>query len=245
MKYCKYCKVLNEEEAQECKICGRKLETNKAKEKMKEKVNSKTRYKTKYRTKNKIKTKTKVKDKREKGKMNFFQKFLMFNLIIIVIVLSCIIGFLGYHIYKTENIKVPNVIGYTYEDAYITLTNKKLNAQKIEKIVEDKNKEGIVLNQNKKETAKENEIIKLTIGVLENKIKVPKVEGLTLEEAINILNKYKINYKIKYKIGDEDNIVLKENEKINSNSILTITVMKKQEEKIEEKSEESKETQIG
>ena len=183
--------------------------------------------------------------------MNLFQKILMLFLIVLVFALIGVIGFLGYHIYQTENIDVPNVIGYSYEEAYTILTNKHLNVEKIEKKVETEKEVGIVLNQNKRNKAKENQIIKLTVGVLDDKIIVPSIEGMTIENATIELNKTKIKYQIKYEKGSEDGKVInqsvKKGKKISPNETLIITVTKKEkEEKIEENKEEkeTKETEI-
>lgn len=235
MKYCSNCKVLNEEDAKVCKICGRKLDkktkTNTNDNKHSHSWGPKKRRQTKVKTK--TKTKTIVKDKREKGKMNIIQKIGIFILFNLCIVLFGISAFLAYHIYKEENIIVPNVIGYTYEEAENTLKNVKLNAEKIEKEVEDESQIGIVIDQNKRKKASENSIIKLTVGIKSDKITVPKLTGLNVEEAVEILNKQNINYKIKYKEYDSENIVIsqnkKPNEKIDTSEELIIEVSKKEE----------------
>lgn len=244
MKYCSNCKVLNEEDAKVCKICGRKLDkktkTNKNDNKHSHSWGSKKRRQTKVKTK--IKTKTIVKDKREKGRMNIIQKigiFILFNLCLILFGTS---AYLAYHIYKEENIIVPNVIGFTYEEAEDTLKNVKLNAEKIEKEVEEESQVGIVIDQNKRKKASENTIVKLTVGIKSKKIIVPKLTGLNVEEAIEILNKQSINYKIKYKEYDSENIVIsqnkKPNEKIKTDEEITIEVSKKKE--IKQITEETK-----
>lgn len=232
---CPKCEVVNDEDALFCKKCAFPLDENP--KYYNEPV--KIKYKKK---KPKTKIKTKIKYKKQKGQMNFFQKFIMFLLFVLLTCALALAAFLGYYIYQNSNIKVPNVIGYTYETANKILKNENLQAEKIEKIVEDKNKVGIVINQNKKEGNKvmKNTIIKLTIGVLDTKITVPNLTGKTLEDAIKILNEKNIKYKIKYEKSDKDNIVIKqnikENTKIENTKTLIITVSK-----LENKDENQKE----
>lgn len=230
MKYCPYCKVLNDEDAKTCKICGRKLEKNDSK------IRHNSKNKTKYRTKYKTRNKTIIKDKREKGKMNFFQKFLMFFLFILCTLLIGVSGFLAYHIYETEYIDIPDVTGYSYEKAQSILREKKLNVEMTEKKVNDEKNVGIVLKQSSKGKAKENQIIKLTVGVLNDEKIMPNIVNLSLEEGLLILNKNSIKYKIVYKESDNDNVILnqsiKPNKKINDN-VVTITVSKTRETKDE------------
>ncbi|MBR3898401.1 MAG: PASTA domain-containing protein [Bacilli bacterium] len=236
MKYCSDCKVLNEEDALVCKMCGKPLdESTKTNSKNNRSTKTKTKHKTKVKNhgKTKVKTKTIVKDNREKGRMNFIQKFFIFILFNLCIALIGVCGYLAYHIYQNEYIDIPNVIGYTYESAETILKDKKLNAEKIETEVTDESKVGIVLKQSKKGKASENQIIKLTVGVLSTKVSVPNVKGMTLEKAIELLNKNNINYKIVYEDSDKNNIVLKqnvkENTKIDREDIVTITVSNKKE----------------
>ena len=172
--------------------------------------------------------------------MNFFQKFIMLFLFLLCTSLIGVIGFLAYHIYQTENIDVPNVVGYTYSDASSTLKDNKLNSTKVEEKVTDASKVGIVLKQSKKagSKAKENQIIKLTVGVLDDSVTVPNVKGLKLTEAIALLNKNKVKYKITYKTSDEDGIVLNQSisqgKKISIDNVITLTVSKKNEEIVKE-----------
>ena len=102
--------------------------------------------------------------------------------------------------------------------------------------VTDEDEAGTVIKQNKKPGSKvmENTIIKLTVGVLDTKVTVPNIEGLSLDEALNLLNKNNVKYEIVYETSDqEENIVLdqsiKANKKIENTETVTITVSKKQE----------------
>lgn len=244
MKYCPDCKVLNEEDALVCKICGRKLD-EKTKTITKTKT-PKTKTKTKHKTKVKNNTKKVVKDKREKGRMNFIQKFFIFILFNLCIGLLGVSAYLAYHIYQNEYIDIPDVTGYTYESAEAILKEKKLNTEKIEKEVEDEKEVGIVLKQNKKGKASENQIIKLTVGVLKSKVLVPNVKGLQLDKAIELLNKNNVKYKIIYEQSDTKDIILNQNIKANTEidkeEVLTLTVSKeiKKESKTEnDKTEDS------
>lgn len=228
MKYCSYCKVLNEEDSKVCKICGRKLDNiskTVIRTKVK-KVKPKTKYKTKYKTVS-----------RDKEKSNFLGKFMIFILINLCIVLIGLCAYMGYYIYKSENIKVPNVIGYNYDEAKNLLNENKLECQKVEKTVTDSDKVGIVLDQSKKGMAKENQTVILYVGVLDDKVIVPELTGMDLDSAIQMLDKLELKYKIIYKESDDENIIItqgiKEGTKIDKGKSITLTVSKKSYKKIE------------
>ena len=234
---CPKCGMENDEDAFFCKRCGFPLDEEV--ENYNQNNNSRTKPKRgKTKTKNKLKVKTKVKYKdnneKQKGKMSFFQSFMMFFFILLSICALGAAGFLGYYIYQNSNIEVPDVIGYSYEDAERTLKESKLQVQKIEEKVTDEDEVGIVIKQNRKAGSKvmENTVIKLYVGVLDEKVTVPDVEGLSLDEAVALLNKNNVKYEIKYETSDEDNIVLvqsvRANQKIEKDEVVTITVSKQE-----------------
>ena len=234
---CPKCGMENDEDAFFCKRCGFPLDEEV--ENYNQNNNSRTkpkRGKTKTKNKSKVKTKVKYKDNNEKqkGKMSFFQSFMMFFFILLSICALGAAGFLGYYIYQNSNIEVPDVIGYSYEDAERTLKESKLQVQKIEEEVTDEDEVGIVIKQNRKAGSKvmENTVIKLYVGVLDEKVTVPDVEGLSLDEAVTLLNKNNVKYEIKYETLDEDNIVLvqsvRANQKIEKDEVVTITVSKQE-----------------
>ena len=234
---CPKCGMKNDEDAFFCKRCGFPLDEEV--ENYNQNNNSRTkpkRGKTKTKNKSKVKTKVKYKDNNEKqkGKMSFFQSFMMFFFILLSICALGAAGFLGYYIYQNSNIEVPDVIGYSYEDAERTLKESKLQVQKIEEEVTDEDEVGIVIKQNRKAGSKvmENTVIKLYVGVLDEKVTVPDVEGLSLDEAVALLNKNNVKYEIKYETLDEDNIVLvqsvRANQKIEKDEVVTITISKQE-----------------
>ena len=193
MIYCPKCGAENDSDSFFCKKCGFPLdeEPSNYNEKSNPKVKQK-RGKTKTK---KIKSKTKVKyqdsnNGKQKGKMSFFQSFMMFFFILLSICALGAAAFLGYYIYQNSNISVPDVEGYSYETAERVLKDSKLQAEKVEKIVTDEDEVGVVIKQNKKSGSKvmENTVIKLTVGVLDTKVTVPNVEGLSLDEALKLLN---------------------------------------------------------
>lgn len=245
---CPKCGIENDEDSFFCKRCGFPLDeepknyTQNSKTKVK-----KRKGKNKVKNKSKVKTKIKYKDNNEKqkGKMSFFQSFMMFFFILLSISALTIAAFLGYYIYQNQNIVVPDVIGYTYEDAKNTLKNSKLQAEMTEVLVTDEKDVGVVIKQNKKAGSKvtENTIIKLTVGVLDTKVIVPNVKGLSLKEAETLLNKNKVKYEIIYEEGEEENIVLKQSikagKKIENTEKVIITVSKKEENQdVKEENEE-------
>ena len=237
--YCPKCGIENDEDSLFCKRCGFPLDEDPNNYNG---INNASAKQKRGKTKTKYKTKTKVKYKKnndkQKGNMSFFQSFMMFFFILLSICALAIAAFLGYYIYQNSNISVPDVTGYTYNEAAQILKDDKLQAQKIEKITDNENEVGIVISQNKKEGSKvmENTVIKLTVGILDTKVTVPDVENLTLDEALTKLNKNNVKYEIKYEISDkEENIILKQsikpNKKIENTETVIITVSKKDETK--------------
>lgn len=242
MKYCGYCMEENDEDALYCKKCGKPLNSE-----YKEENNLKTRQKNKIKRKTKVKnhnkTKKQVYDKREKGRMNFFQKFCMFFLIVLSITLATALGYIGYKIYQNQNIEVPEVTGLDYQNAANKLKEAKLNYVKEEKLTTDKDEEGIVLKQSKKAGSKTSEktLIKLTVGVYDDTVVMPKVTSLKVDQALEKLNKLGIKYQIIYKeTSDNFGIVLKQSinsdKKISKNTVVTLTITK-------QKAEENKDNQ--
>ncbi len=241
--YCPKCGVENDEESFFCKKCGFPLdEKPESFEKVKYK---KGKTKVKTRKKNKVKY---VDRNKEKGKMNLFQKFMMLFFILLSLSALGLAGFLGYYIYTNQNIDVPSVTGYSYESACEILKNRKLQCVKVEKIVNDEDNDKIVISQSKKSGSKvmENTTIKLTVGVLDTSVLVPNLIDLNLNEAISILNKSNIKYKLVYSASDKDNDVvinqsIKKGKKIKLTDILIITVSKNDDDKTDSKTDDSNE----
>ena len=247
MKYCDYCNEANSEDSMYCKKCGRPLYEEIEEREEKVKTKNKKSKKTKHKTKTKQKNKTKVIDQREKGNMSFFQKFMMFFLFLLCVISIGAVGILGYHIYQTENITVPDVTGLTYEEAEIRLRDVGLNASRKEVITDEEEEVGIVLKQKKRGGAKasENAIIELSVGVLDTTVEVPDIEGKTLEEALELCREYGVTYQIVYEESDEKaNTVLKQSirsgKKIENTEVLVLTVSKEKE--VEKETEEPIET---
>lgn len=229
MKYCPRCDTVNEDDALFCKRCGFNFENeyNDSSD-VRTKVKSKTKIKRKG---GRDKTKIKYKEGKSERKMSLFQKFMMFFFILLCIVLVGVCGILVYHIYETENIDIPNVIGESYDDACQTLKNSNLNCSKVTKIVDDEEDAGIVLKQSGGSKASENEVIKLTVGVLDSRVTVPNVKGMSLEDALANFNKAGVKYKLEYEeSSDDENIILgqsiKGGKKIENTEIVTLIVSK-------------------
>lgn len=245
MKICPNCYTENEEDAIYCKKCASLLNEDKNSNKDKEKKHVKKDKKVKKKVKTKYKTKI-VKDKgsSEKQKSSFFSKFLVFILLIIVIALAGIASVFAYHYYQENNIEVPSVVGYSYEEATAILGEAKLSYQQKEELTTDESEVGVVIKQNKRAGSKthENAVITLTVGVLDSRVEVPDVRGMMLEDAINTLNHAGISYQLVYKESNKDeNVILKQSirpgkEIDNSESVtLTVSVSKKEDDTNENK----------
>lgn len=185
-------------------------------------MKTKTKYKTKIR---------KEKSSNDRPKSSFFSKFLIFILFIIVIALAGVLGVFLYHYYQENNIEVPNVVGYSYEEATTILKEAKLSYQQKTEFTTDDDEVGNVIKQNKRVGSKthENTVITLTVGILDTRVKVPDVLWLTLEQAATALNQVGIFYQVVYeKSKEEENIVLKQSihsEKVIDNTeSITLTV---------------------
>src|SRR5690625_687976 len=120
---CPKCGIANDEDSFFCKRCGFPLDENPEDYNQNKVKNKKGKNKIKNKTKVKTKIKYKYNNEKQKGKMSFFQSFMMFFFIILSICALGLAAFLGYYIYQNSNIEVPNVLGYSYEDAKMTLKN--------------------------------------------------------------------------------------------------------------------------
>ena len=234
MKICPVCHTENEEDAIYCKKCahplledGKNKDKNKqSKEKVKKQKKVKTKTKTKYKTKVQ-----KEKAPKDKQKSSFFSKFLVFILLLIVIALAGALGVFAYHYYQENNIELPTVVEYSYEEATAILSEAKLSYQQKTELTTDEEEVGSVIKQSKRAGSKthENAVITLTVGVLDTRVKVPDVRGLTLEEAADTLNQVGIFYQVVYEESDEDtNIVLDQSVRagkvIDNTESITLTV---------------------
>ena len=237
---CPNCKTENEDDAKFCKNCGyyfleeenNKKDNNKRESKKKDKVKHKTKTKNKTKIK-KEKAKTpKNKQSNDKQKSSIFTKILLLFFILLSIGLLVITSILGYHYYEENNIEVPNVIGYSYEEATRVLGTANLSYEMKEVETTNQDEVGVVIKQSKKGGSKahENAIITLPVGVLDNHVTVPDVIGMTLEEATSTLNKNNISYRIEYEetTDEENNTIINQSiragKKIENTEIITITV---------------------
>ncbi len=240
MIICPNCKTENEDDAKFCKNCGyyflekenNKQDNNRKESKKKDKVKHKTKTKNKTKVKKEKVKAPKNKQSSDKQKSSIFTKILLLFFILLSIGLLVITSILGYHYYEENNIEVPNVIGYSYEEATRVLDTANLSYEMKEEKTTNQDEVGIVIEQSKKAGSKthENAVITLTVGVLDNHVIVPNITGMSLEEATIILNESGISYRIEYKEtnDEDDNIVIsqsiKANKKIENTENLTITV---------------------
>ena len=237
---CPKCKTENEDDAKFCKNCGyyflekenNKQDNNRKESKKKDKVKHKTKTKNKTKVKKEKVKAPKNKQYNDKPKSSIFTKILLLFFILLSIGLLVIASILGYHYYEENNIEVPNVIEYSYEEATAILDTANLSYEMKEEETTDQDEVGIVIKQNKKGGSKthENAIITLTVGVLDNHVTVPDVIGMTLEEATSTLNKNNISYRIEYEetTDEKNNTVIKQSiragKNIENTEIITITV---------------------
>lgn len=243
MIICPNCKKENADDAKFCLNCGYYfLESEQNTNSEKKDDDKKKKDKVKHKNKNKTKNKTKVKKEKTKGsrqkssndkpRSSIFTKILLLFFIILSIILLIATSILGYNYYLENNIEVPNVTGYSYEEATAILEASNLSYKLKEKETTDSSEVGIVIKQSKKAGSKthENAVITLTVGVLDNHVTVPNVIGMTLEEAVSILNENNISYQIEYEETDDDenNTVIaqsiKANKTIENTEVLTITI---------------------
>ena len=239
MIICPNCKTENDDDAKFCKNCGyyfleenNKQDNNRRESKKKDKVKHKTKTKNKTKVKKEKVKAPKNKQYNDKPKSSIFTKILLLFFIILSIGLLVIASILGYHYYEENNIEVPNVIGYSYEEATAILDTANLSYEMKEVQTTNQDEVGIVIKQSKKGGSKthENAIITLTVGVLDNHVTVPNIIGLTLEEATSTLNKNNISYRIEYEktTDEENNTVINQSirtgKKIENTEIITITV---------------------
>ena len=239
MIICPNCKTENDEDAKFCKNCGyyfleenNNQDNNKKEHKKKDKVKHKTKTKNKTKVKKEKAKAPKYKQSNDKPRSSIFTKILLLFFILLSIGLLVIASILGYNYYLENNIEVPNVTGYTYEEATALLNTASLSYERKEQETTNKDEVGIVLKQSKKAGSKthENAVITLTVGVLDNHVTIPNVVGMTLEEATGALNKSGISYRIEYKDtkDEKDNTVIKQsikaNKKIENTEIVTITI---------------------
>lgn len=229
MKYCPTCHTENEEDALYCKKCGSTLVENKEQNSLT--ANKKPKVKKETKTKHHVKVKYRQKKDKKERKMSFIQKFIMFFFILLSIILLGIIVVFGYHFYQTNNIEVPNILGYSYEEAVSKLQAAHLGYEKVEKEADSSDEVGIVIKQSKRSGVKvqENTIIKLTVGIATTQIMIPNLVGMNINDAIYTLNHQGILYKIVYeKSSKKQNVVLQQSlkagGKMANTKVLILTV---------------------
>lgn len=229
MKYCPTCHTENEEDALYCKKCGGILNQNKEQKSLN--PNKKTKVKNKIKTKHHTKIKYRQKKEKQEKNMSFFQKFIMLFFILLSIILLGVIAVFGYHFYQMNNIEVPNVLGYSYDEAVSKLQAAHLGYEKLETEVDSLDEVGTVIKQNKRSGIKvqENTIIKLTVGIANQKVMIPNLVGMYINDAISTLNHQGILYKIVYeKSSKKQNTVLQQSlkagKKVANTKVVILTV---------------------
>lgn len=167
------------------------------------------------------------------------------TLIILLFSLALIIN---YFRPKEKYVQVSDYVGLTSEKAIKKLEKLNLEEKLIYKEIDDEKNYGKVIKQDiKNKKVKENSTIKLTIGVSKEKVEVPDLTNLTLEEATKKLKK--LNLKISYEEIENDNIekgkiisqMTTAKTKVNKGSTIEVLVSKGKKENTEEKEEQKQE----
>ena len=228
---------------------------NKVEEKEPE-IEIKEEKKTKVKKENKKDKSKKVKREKEsigiikseksikiKKYLKLFIPVLIIILILILLISTCN--------KKEEIVIMPNVLNYTSEKATKTLSNLGLSVDYEYEEVTDEKRVGKVLSQDNKEgeKLKKSSIVKIKVGVSQEKVKVKDVVGKTEEEAKKIIEELGLTIKVNTKNDDnvESGKVISQmptnGEKVSKGTIVEILVSQGKEEKNTEeetKKQESK-----
>lgn len=246
--YCNKCGTENEEDAIFCKQCGFNL-SNFEETKELEPVNDKEKNKNdKVKTKTKTK-KVKQKNKKQKNKksknvnktynevkkegMTLGQKFLMFILFILVLGIAVALGYVGYKYYTNKDmVEVPNVVGLTYEQAELRLSEEGLDTIEAIEETDVQENDGVVLDQDKASGKKVKKGSNIKVYVGEYSVELSKYEGVDVETVKSKLDDLGLKYSITEKISDkyDEGVVLsqsvKEGAKVKLDEVIKLVVAK-------------------
>ena len=144
-------------------------------------------------------------NQKKKGKFATFvkthKKLSIAIIILILFILSVVGTMLYFKLTKLEDVAIPNLVGISREEAEKMITDSKL---KLGNVTEEYNSEyaaGYVISQDPEyrenyNKVKENSSINLVVSLGIEEAIVPKVVGLTEEQAVKALEDAKLKYEI-------------------------------------------------
>lgn len=190
-----------------------------------------------------IEDKIKAKDEENKGKKkkkeNFFTKHKGLTIAIVLILLFALsLGgtILAFNLTRTSDVQIPNLVGKTLEEVESTLEGTKLTYEVVEETYDVEVESGLVISQSPEYKAnyeiKENTKIELVVSLGQKLTIVPKVTGMTEEEATQSLEDSDLDVVVveEYNSKVEAGIVISQDvdaeSEVGAGSTVTITVSK-------------------
>ncbi len=185
-----------------------------------------------------IEEKVKEEDKKKK-KQNFFAKHKTFTVILALILLFALsLGgtILAFNLTKSSDVQVPNLVGKTIEEVESTLEGTKLTYEVVEEKYDVTIDAGLVISQTPEYkadyTIKESTTIELVVSLGQKLTIVPKVTGMTEEEATEALEDSDLEVVVveEYSKKVEEGYVISQDvdpdSEVGAGSTVTITVSK-------------------
>lgn len=141
-------------------------------------------------------------NQKEKKVNAFFKKHkkaIMIAIIVLIVILIPVIGFYGtqaiLNVGRAKDVKLPNLVGKTIEEAEQELNKSKLKIEKKEEF-NSEIEVGKIISQNppfiENYTVKENSTVEVVVNKGTEMTKVPKIIGMEYEEAEEEIKKYNL-----------------------------------------------------
>lgn len=127
------------------------------------------------------------------------KKAIMIAIIVLIVILIPVIGFYGtqaiLNVGRAKDVKLPNLVGKTIEEAEQELNKSKLKIEKKEEF-NSEIEAGRIISQNppfiENYTVKENSTVEVVVSKGTEMTKVPKIIGMEYEEAEEEIKKYNL-----------------------------------------------------
>lgn len=127
------------------------------------------------------------------------KKAIMIAIIVLIVILIPVIGFYGtqaiLNVGRAKDVKLPNLVGKTIEEAEQELNKSKLKIEKKEEF-NSEIEAGKIISQNppfiENYTVKENSTVEVVVSKGTEMTKVPKIIGMEYEEAEEEIKKYNL-----------------------------------------------------